>query len=296
MDSPLPTDISFDVRPVVSNPAEMATLSGLFKSVWPQSTISRPECLDWLYFQNPRGNIIGFNAWHQGNLAAHYVVMPISAHYRGQIVPAALSLNTATHPNYQRRGLFVRLAEATYARAKELGAHHIIGVANANSTPGFLGKLAFQNVGPLDVHVGLGLPAVASDAAPADTTWRRDWSADDLRWRLRNPAGTYSTQKSGGRVAILSPTGTLGIQAVLKIEGDPRLAGAIREFAGSALALGPRLWMGLSRRIKAPVASMELPESFRKSPLNLIFRPLQDPSSTIEKGTTEFEALDFDAY
>lgn len=286
----------FHLRPVIRDEREMSALSDLFRTVWPESTISRRDCLDWLYFQNPRGSIIGFNAWHGENLAAHYVVMPIAASHRGANVAAALSLNTATHPNYQRRGLFVRLAEATYARCKDMGLHHVVGVANANSTPGFLTKLAFQNVGQLDVHVGIGLPTVVSDLPPADTSWRRIWQRDDLTWRLKNPAATYHSQRTGDRIAVLAPTGTLGIQAVLKLEGDAGLRESIRETVGGGLALGPRMWMGFSRRIKPAAASLELPETFRKSPLNLIFRPLQDSTATIEKETVEFEALDFDAY
>ncbi len=296
METPQAGEIHFDVRPVVNDRAEMATLSGLFRTVWPQNTIARPECLDWLYFQNPRGAIIGFNAWHGSTLAAHYVVAPIAAEYRGREVPAALSLNTATHPNYQRRGLFVRLAEATYARARELGAHHVIGVANDNSTPGCVRNLKFQNVGPLQVRVGIGLPSAVADTTPPGTSWRRPWSAEDLAWRLKNPGRRYTWQRAANRVAVLAPTGKVGIQAVLKVASDATLAGIIRSATPGATPLGPRMWMGLSRRIKPAPTSMDLPKALRIRPLNLIFLPLQDDDATIEASTTEFEALDFDAY
>lgn len=296
MDTTAPPPIDLDFRPVVNRPDEIAAISGLFQTVWPEHPVSRPDCLDWLYFQNPRGNIIGFNAWHGNTLAAHYVVAPIAAEYRGKLVPAALSLNTATHPDYQRRGLFVKLASATYARARDMGLHHVIGVANDNSTPGCVRNLKFQNVGPLKVHVGIALPSVVADAAPPDTSWRRHWTPDDLAWRLRNPGLRYGRQRAGQRVAVLAPTGKVAIQAVLKIEGDAGLAGTIRAGIRSVLPLGPRMWMGLSRRIQPATASMELPKALRIRPLNLIFLPLQDDRDAIDMSTTEFEALDFDAY
>lgn len=45
-----------------------------------------------------------------------------------------LSLNTATYPKYQGKGLFTKLAEKTYEASVQQGFHSIHGVANANST------------------------------------------------------------------------------------------------------------------------------------------------------------------
>ena len=40
---------------------------------------------------------------------------------------------------------------------------------------------------------------------------------------------------------------------------------------------------------------LEVPERFRASPLNLIFRPLLD-DTVLDRETVEFEAIDFDAF
>src|SRR6185295_16382066 len=101
-------------------------------------------------------------------------------------------------------------------------------------------------------------------------SWRRTWNDKDLAWRLRNPATSYRSQKMGEHVAALAPTGILGIQAILMIETDPARARLIRDSLNSLLSIAPRLWIGLSRRIRPATASLEVPERFRKSPLNLI--------------------------
>lgn len=288
--------VNFDVRQVINATDEVAKVCALFRDTMPESPLWREDYIRWLYFDNPAGTIIGANAWDGSNLAAHYVVLPIRAAVKGTPVEAALSLNTATHPNYQRRGLFVRLAEATYDMARAKGLHHIIGVANANSTPGFLTKLKFQDVGPLSAVMSLGMPTVGPEPEPASVSWRRAWQERDLAWRLRNPATVYRSLQMGEHMAVLAPTGVLGIQAVLLIEDDAARARIIREGLGSLLSFAPRLWIGLSRRIRPAAASLDVPERFRKSPLNLIFRPLKDPGITLDKATVEFEAIDFDAY
>lgn len=291
-----PTPINFDIRPVIDTREEVEKVCALFRDTIPEGASWRQDYIRWLYFDNPVGPIIGANAWDGPNLAAHYVVLPIRATMKGAPVQAALSLNTATHPNYQRRGLFVRLAEATYEMARVKGLHHIIGVANANSTPGFLTKLKFQDVGPLDAVMSLGMPTVGPSPDPSTISWRRAWQERDMAWRLRNPAMVYRSQKLGEHIAVLAPTGILGIQAVLVIEDDPARARIIREGLNTLLSIAPRLWIGLSRRIRPAAASLEVPERFRKSPLNLIFRPLQNADITLDKATVEFEAIDFDAY
>jgi GNAT superfamily N-acetyltransferase len=288
-----PAPINFDVRPVIDEAGEVGKIVALFRDTVPDSPSTSEAYIRWLYFENPAGPIIGFNAWDGGNLAAHYVVMPTEAECAGRRVKAALSLNTATHPNYQRRGLFVRLAEATYDECRRRGLHHIIGVANANSTPGFLSKLRFQEVGRLEAVVGLGVPGVGPE--PEGTCWKRVWNERDLAWRLRNPAGAYKHSRSGECGVVLASTGTLGIACVLKIEGDPALRDVVKAALPGGGHLGPKLWIGLSRRIRPGAASLEVPERFRASPLNLIFRPLLD-DTVLDRETVEFEAIDFDAF
>lgn len=287
----------FDVRPVGDAPGEIDRVCDLFRESMPQGPLWRTDYLRWLYFDNPAGAIIGANAWDGEQLAAHYVVMPLRASVDGRPVAAALSLNTATHPSYQRRGLFVRLAEATYDMAREQGVHHVVGVANANSTPGFVRKLGFQHVAALDAVLSLGTPSLTPHAGAGPASWQRLWTAEDLAWRLGNPALPYRARRlSGGRVAVLAPTGRLGIQAVLRIEDDPALAGVVQDVLAPSRSTAPRLWIGLSRSLRRPLIQRDVPERFRASPLNLIFRPLQEPGDVLDASGVEFQAIDFDAY
>ena len=102
--------------------------------------------LEWQYEQNPIGKAIGFNAFFEDKLVAHYAAIPINCLISGVVTKGLLSINTKTDSAHQGKGLFTLLAEETYSFAKELGFHFIVGVANDNSVYGFTKKLSFQLV------------------------------------------------------------------------------------------------------------------------------------------------------
>ena len=114
------------------------------------------EYLKWQYADNPVGPIVGFNAYLDNVLAAHYVTMPIYMNIDGKRTLGLLSLNTATHPDHRGKRLFSILAERTYQYAAENGYKFVIGVANANSTHGFIKYLKFKLIGSLTFKIGIG--------------------------------------------------------------------------------------------------------------------------------------------
>lgn len=77
----------------------------------------------------------------EGEPAAYYGVFPVTIFYAGKDVLAAQSGDTMTAPAHRKQGLFVRLAEETYALARELGIRMVFGFPNENSYPGFKNKL-----------------------------------------------------------------------------------------------------------------------------------------------------------
>ena len=118
---------------------------------------------------NPAGTVVGFDAWDDVTLAAHYVCVPARVLRWGDAFGRALlSLNTATRPAYQGKGLFTKLAAATYEGAERpKGFECVYGVANANSTPGF--------------HSQAGLPAGHSRSTRSCRASARSASATSTR-------------------------------------------------------------------------------------------------------------------
>ncbi|MGC4057591.1 MAG: GNAT family N-acetyltransferase [Chitinophagaceae bacterium] len=101
----------------------------------------------WKYLENPSGPVVAFEAFEQDNIAAFYGVIPECYADGQEKFLAYQSMDTMTHPNYQKKGLFVKLAKHTYAAVQ---AKHpellIVGVPGSNSFHGFVNKLDWKHL------------------------------------------------------------------------------------------------------------------------------------------------------
>lgn len=290
--------MDLEFRPSGTDASLLAAYEALFSACFPDAGHLRGDYLRWLYRDNPAGVVVGTDAWDGARLAAHYACVPAAASVGGRDCTVLLSLNTATHPDYQGRGLFTRLAEATYEAGARDGHALVYGVANANSTPGFLRKLGFSLAGRLDARVGTGRIDAPPDAAgrrgPGADSFARRWPEVDLAWRVACPARRWQRGRlRDGTLAAWTPTGTAGISAWAELgAADARTA---------AEAVRPpwlRLHLGL-RPAGAPAARgpwVDVPRRFRSSPLNLIFRTLQADASLPDVAGVRFNVIDFDAF
>jgi GNAT superfamily N-acetyltransferase len=249
--------------------------------------------LRWLYIQNPCGHAVGMDVFWGDNLAAHYVCVPSRVSICGKSVRALLSLNTATHPNFRGKGLFTKLAGATYTFASELGYSLVYGVANANSTPGFTKKLGFQLVSPLDAKLGVGRQfAIDWERVRQTSEFRCLWDADRLRWRGRNPSNPIrSISRPNGVSEHFARTDKKGISVWCETPVSLPASGA-----ATPSILLPRLFLGLNPKGSAKTGiSIAVPKLLRPSPLNFIVLPLGE-SFKVSSGTVSFSFIDFDAY
>ena len=285
-------------RPLEFGGRELAEVSRVLSSVFAGFTHLTPGYLAWSYCENPVGSAVGRNAWDGERLAAHYVTLPLRARLFGAEARGVLSLHTATDPAYQGQGLFTRLAEATYADAAAAGYDFVVGVANASSTPGFVRKLGFQLVSPLDVRIGLGSPPPPSAAAQGPC-FERLWDENELEWRFGCPARAYRRTAGAGGFTVYAPTGRFGIWVELvSLPAEECIAqSALGKLPRLGVQNPVRLWMGLDgSREWFGRPWLPLPEFARPSPLNLIYRDLREPGRTLDPAHVRFSAIDFDAY
>jgi GNAT superfamily N-acetyltransferase len=232
------------------------------------------EYLDWLYFQNPNGAAVGYDAFCGKTLIGHYVCIPISIDTYEK--PALLSLNTVVDPKYQGKGLFKLLAEMTFKSAK--GEYScVIGVANKKSFRGFIRHLGFEHLGDLDLRFGnLGRA----------TLGQRIYSSSELQWRSRNPVGRLRLR------ALPNVSRTLVSR---KFRGFARISALVKTNGPeSQSSISPdKFAIGLTldwRRGKSPI--LFLPKRFKPSPLHLIFKPLADDDCKISSWSfPDFDAL-----
>ncbi len=280
-----------EFTPVRCDEAAYAEYVRLFADCFPGVDKFSRDYLDWLYRCNPDGKVVGFDARDGNRLAAHYVCIPARARIGNEEVPVLLSLNTATHPEYQGKGLFTKLAELTLAAGAELGYDSVYGVANANSTPGFTRKLGFQLVGPLQASVGIGPVGIRFSQDTSSLQFRRIWSVQALAWRCACPVNPISAQAGQDRTTLLASVPGIPMMAVAEVdivapeEKEPATISPLRLFLGHV----PSAWQ---RR----ALYMSIPKRLRPSPLNLIYRSLTGRIKAIDPDAVFLGFIDFDAY
>lgn len=255
----------------------------LFERAYGATTKLTERYLAWLYDENPHGRAVGFDAYLGDALGAHYVTVPRLYRVGAAEVPLLLSLNTATDPDHQRRGLFKRLAFATYERGAELGYHHVIGVANAQSIHGFQKSLGFETLGRVRLALGRRPERLAPDAPhiAVDAEW--------LAWRLTNPSAAYFATPAGGGDVILNTsrgnvTFSIGRTGADMVKGLPALPRKSFRGLASMTPVFPTAGRG-------PF----LPERLMPSPWHVIVRPLAAPD-TQALTHLQFDGLSMDTF
>jgi hypothetical protein len=82
---------------------------------------------------------VGYIAYDQGKKpVAFYGVIPCFIQYENQIILAAQSADTMTHPSHRCKGLFKKLATITFDLCRMSGIAFIFGFPNQNSYHGLL--------------------------------------------------------------------------------------------------------------------------------------------------------------
>lgn len=281
-----------DLKPIVVEPEAIRQFAELLAASFPGATHLNETYLTWLYRKNPAGPVFGFNAFDGERLAAHYACVPAPVEIRGERYEALLSLNTAVHPDYQGRGLFTLLADATYDKAKQEGFACVFGVANANSTPGFIRKLGFQLVCPLEARIGVGsLDVDASISGRIE--FRRAWNSKLIDWRSSNPANPIDISATDQRITHLSAaTGKFLMRVFFDLPGEH---GAKSAKGKKRFAIG--LFIGLYPSGSVHYKSyIDIPKVLRPSPLNFIYKNLNTLADELDPAAICLGFQDFDAY
>ena len=280
----------YNIQQTAVDQASIASYSSLLSSVFARPELFTRDYIKWQYVDNPDGTILGFNAFDGADLAAHYVTQPMQAMIGGQKKKGLLSLNTATHPAHQGKGLFVKLADRTYQYAAEQGYDFVIGVANQNSVHGFIKKLGFQLVGQLHALLGIGSLPYSDDLSKF--FYSRYWTEEALSWRLSNPNNKYGLSV-GHNIVISSATAYPAISTTLGVFKGSNYSASPQKKAFSLL----NLWIGANKDITSQTnLYFNIPNRLRPAPLYLIFKSLNNNINPLNFDDVFFQALDFDAY
>jgi GNAT superfamily N-acetyltransferase len=204
-----------------------------------------PEMFAWKHFDNPFGRSVILVAEAGDRIVGLRAFMRWDLGHEGGTIRCGRAVDTATHPDFQRRGIFRRLTLAGLDAAHGAGIRLIFNTPNDRSRPGYL-KMGWQQVAPITVQVrpkpfhafsrrGEQAPdptrvapgsipvdvASLPDPGPAVAGWgsqgRRagdlatERTPEYLRWRyLNHPTARYRCVEGGDGVVIVRPNNRSG--------------------------------------------------------------------------------------
>jgi hypothetical protein len=141
------TVAQWQIRNAVRQDRERA-LALMATAFGPRADALGEERWDWLFLRNTAGQRLVYLVADAGTvLAAQYALLPVRMQHAGGVISGLLSLDTATHPEFARRGLFTTLAQQLYASTRD-DYPLVFGFPNSNSAPGFYRKLEWIEVRP----------------------------------------------------------------------------------------------------------------------------------------------------
>ena len=282
-----------DIRPIDMSAAGIEKICRLLNVVYPNAHHLTPAYLDRMYNGNPEGSTFGFGGYDKdGQLIAHYLLIPVRARVYGVEERGAWPFQLATHPGYRGKGLFTSITEHSFDASRERGFGFFSGVGNAMSTPLFVGKWGYQNICQLDVRFGVGSAPPSSGADDVDFV--RLWNKESIAWRMALPEKPYRVAYRRGYGRLYAPTGRFGIWVQVGAFDRSVLPEDLRNLRSPSPL---RLWIGVDNgRDWSRSLYFHVPERFRPSPLNLLWYDLTGQNRTFDPSRVRFEVFDFDAY
>jgi GNAT superfamily N-acetyltransferase len=261
-----------------------------------------PEMFSWKHFDNPFGPSVALVAESDGRLAGLRAFMRwrlVSPD--GHTIECGRAVDTATHPDFQRRGIFRRLTEEALEEARGKGIDLIFNTPNAKSGPGYL-KMGWVQVGPIGAMVrptthfftGRSSPEDPIDAgllvealgpvSALDVEERRPLGLRTprtkayLHWRYRShPTARYMEARAGTSRAVVRPNVRGGRTELLVADVfGPAKTRAIRAAVRRARTAYVAAWFSKGtpeRRAAIRCGLLPVPGV---SPLVLMARPLRD--------------------
>jgi hypothetical protein len=135
-----------------------------------------PNFVAWKYFGNPAGRVYGRYAELDGHPAGFYGNIPVLMTWGGQIMPGAQAVDAMVDPYARRHGVFVRLAQETFAEMDQAGVRLAYVFPSPAAQAAFVGRLGWTPVGAVPRYVQI---LRASRAAMAHA---KRWPQTAVMW------------------------------------------------------------------------------------------------------------------
>ncbi|CAN5755086.1 hypothetical protein BH23ACT4_BH23ACT4_02970 [soil metagenome] len=144
-----------DVKIREMDSADLPEVLGVLRRALGETALLKrtPELWRWKHVENPFGKSLALVAEADGKVAGVRAMMRWDLKtVSGETIRCLRPVDTATDPDFERRGIFRALTEAAVGTATDQGIDLIFNTPNKASGPGYL-KMGWQEVGPIGVMV-----------------------------------------------------------------------------------------------------------------------------------------------
>lgn len=141
-----------------ADPKDKSAIIDLLKKSLGESTIPKSEALwNWKHEQNPFGPSYILLAEENNMLVGLRAFMQWEWQWKGKIYKAIRAVDTATHPDYQGKGIFKKLTLQQIEICRQQGISFVFNTPNNQSKPGYL-KMGWIEQGKLPLKFKLLRP------------------------------------------------------------------------------------------------------------------------------------------
>lgn len=109
------------------------------------------------HVDNPFGKSLVLLALEEGRIVGVRAFMRWKWQMGNNVYSAFRAVDTATHPDYQGKGIFKKLTLKAIDIAKKSGDHFVFNTPNSNSKPGYL-KMGWEEISKLKIQIKLVNP------------------------------------------------------------------------------------------------------------------------------------------
>lgn len=150
-----------------ATPADMPQMIELLRQSLGEGTVPKSAAyFNWKHYQNPFGNSLVLLAIEEGRIVGLRAFMRWCWVSKGNQLEAVRAVDTATHPDYQGKGIFKQLTLQAAEICKQDGVALVYNTPNTQSMPGYL-KMGWHKTGKMPLYVGPGslVPRLFSEKA-----------------------------------------------------------------------------------------------------------------------------------
>lgn len=249
------------------------------------------DYLKWLYLKNPMGNYLGIDVFDKNKLVGQLGGIPINFKFFNQKIKTLILLNSCIDYQYRGGRLFYNLAQKLEKNLLNENYELLIGISNEIATSAWIRSIKLRYLCQLQSYIGF-YNYFNLKKSNHKYNMFTDWNDKLIRWRCSNPISKTRIINCSNYQFVSSNTSIPLVKVF-----SPLLFNHIKkhdlEIQKKNLSL--KVFIGLSNEINKSFLFRKIPDSFKPSPLNFLYKFLKKDYK-IDQSEIFFSFLDFDAF